>query len=357
MTGPRRRPRQNSPMGEHDPTIEPTALEELARLRAERSAPAGSPAQAKAGRAAAGGSGGPGGRSSRPTEAWLSRRRVWLASITVLAITVAVVIMTSSGKDAGPREGDGRAFIGGDLHSLAADPNDPTRLFVGGHEAVSVSTDGGRTWTAVGSLEDADAMGWAFAPSAIWVSGHPGLKRSIDGGRTFSAVNEGLPNTDVHAFGAGRSVLYGASPAAGVFASTDGGSSWVIRTAAAGQGFFGRILVDPADDSRLIAADARSGPVESTDGGRSWRPLGGVKKATWVSWMGPGTSKLVASGPTGAAASADGGATWDQLVLPVGATLVEATAADHRLLYAAGLEGGLATVWVSRDGGSRWSHP
>lgn len=73
MTGPRRRPRQDSPMGERDPTIEPTALEELARLRAARSAPSGSPAQARAGRAAAGGSRGPGGQSSRPTGAWLSR--------------------------------------------------------------------------------------------------------------------------------------------------------------------------------------------------------------------------------------------------------------------------------------------
>src|SRR5206468_8018217 len=109
------------------------------------------------------------------------------------------------------------------------------RLFVGGHLAVAVSSDGGRTWAAVRSLDAADAMGWGFEPSTVWVSGHPGLNRSDDGGRTFRRANQGLPSTDVHAFGALGDRLYAASPAVGVFASEDGGASWRVRSPDAGQ--------------------------------------------------------------------------------------------------------------------------
>ena len=43
-------------------------------------------------------------------------------------------------------------------------------------------------------------MGWAFTRDAVYVSGHPGLNRSTDGGTTFARTNDGLPDTDLHAF-------------------------------------------------------------------------------------------------------------------------------------------------------------
>ena len=248
-------------------------------------------------------------------------------------------------------------MVGGDLHSLVVDPANPERLFVGGHQAVSASSDGGRSWQPVPSLEGADAMGWAFAPDAIYVSGHPGLSRSADGGQSFRRQNQGLPDTDVHAFGAGGGVLYGASPAAGVFASNDGGGSWQVRSEAAGPALFGRILVDPKNPEHLVAADVRSGPVDSSDGGRTWRKLGGLRAATWVSQAGPDTRALVASGPTGASRSADGGRSWSPVNLPEGGLLVEASASNPELLYAAAHQGSTAQVWMSRDGGRTWARP
>jgi hypothetical protein len=269
-------------------------------------------------------------------------------------VIVVIFLLTRGGE--GSDTGTTEAFVGGDLHSLVADPANPDRLFVGGHQAVAVSSDAGKTWSAVPTLRDADAMGWGFTGDTVWVSGHPGLNRSSDGGRTFTRANSGLPDTDLHAFGAGPSVLYGASPAVGLFASTDDGRTWTTRAGGAGRSFFGRILVDPADQDHLVAADARSGPVESRDGGRSWRSLGGpVGGATWVSWAGEGASVLVASGGKGAAISADGGASWNTLDLPAGVTVVEASRKDAQVLYAAGLSGTSARVWVSRDGGRRWA--
>lgn len=248
---------------------------------------------------------------------------VGLAAVVALG---AILVVLADGEDDSPGAVDGGAagVTGPDFHSLAADPARPGRLFVGGHQAVSESTDGGASWTRVRSLDDADAMGWGFADGAVFVSGHPGLNRSGDGAATFTRTNGGLPGTDVHAFGAGRDVLYGAAVDGGLFASTDGGATWEVRAADGTQAFFGRIVVDPGDDDHLFAADAQRGVAESTDGGRSWTALDtGLPAATWLTRSPDSLDTLIASGPAGAARSTDAGRSWEPLDLPAGTTLVE----------------------------------
>lgn len=295
-------------------------------------------------------------RGRRPQRSWLARNKVLVAGMAVVVVGATALVMASGGDRTG---GDGSGGLtGGDFHSIAVDPSDPNRLFVGGHQAVSVSTDGGATWDEVESLRGADAMGWAFTSDAIYVSGHPGLNRSTDGGQSFEKINEGLPNTDVHAFGGNDEVLYGATPATGVFASTSGLGSWQPRTASAGQSFFGRIVVDPDDPDHVLAADASAGVAESTDGGRTWRRIdSGLTSATWLSRGGDGLEVLVASGAPGAAISTDAGRTWDRLDLPEGATLVEAMPDDPDVLYAGIHRGTRVEVRVSRDRGATWTSP
>lgn len=262
------------------------------------------------------------------------------------------------GRDGGGDATDSGAggFTGGDFHSIVVDPSDPERIFVGGHQAVSVSTDGGATWNEIEELRDADAMGWAFTDDAIYVSGHPGLNRSTDDARTFERINEGLPNTDVHAFGGADDVLYGSTPATGVFASDSGVGAWEVRNSTVGRSFFGRILVGPDDPERLIAADSAAGVASSDDGGRSWQLLdSGLQAATWVSRGGEDVGTIVASGPAGASLSTDGGDTWRLLDLPDGVTLVEAVPGTGDLLYAGRHDGSNVQVLVSRDGGESWS--
>jgi photosystem II stability/assembly factor-like uncharacterized protein len=280
---------------------------------------------------------------------------VWLTAAAVLVLAALVVVATRDGSDDTDTAGSG-GLTGGDFHSLVVDPADPLRLFVGGHTNVSVSTNGGRTWTEIEDLRDADAMGWAFIGDTVYVSGHPGLNRSADGGRTFERVNDGLPNTDVHAFGGSDDVLYGASPAVGVFASTSGPPDWEIRSADDGQPFFGRIVIDPEDPEHLFAGDAQSGVAESRDGGRTWQRVdAGLSSATWISASGD-LAVLVASGPAGAARSDDSGRTWQPVELPDGASLVE-VADDGTLLYAGRHSGSRVEVSVSRDGGTTWQQP
>lgn len=287
------------------------------------------------------------------------RQQLRLGALVAVVAVGALLIARLGGEDgdtapAGPTD---RPFVGGDLHSLVADPADPDRAFVGGHEGVAVSTNGGRTWLQVDSLDGADAMGWAFAGDRVLVSGHPGLFVSEDGGRTFTKQNEGLPTTDLHAIGASAEglVIYVGSPQVGVFGSNDGGRTWETRTQEAGQAFMGRILVDPEDPDHVVAPDMQAGAVESTDGGRTWRALGGVEGTMWVSWDPADTEHLVVSGRGAAAESADGGETWKPMNVPPGASIVELVPGRPGTLLAAAHDGSRAAVSVSSDSGETWS--
>ncbi|MFP5371515.1 MAG: hypothetical protein ACLGI3_12310, partial [Actinomycetes bacterium] len=273
------------------------------------------------------------------------RAAPWVA-VAVVAITVVAVVATRGGDDDGTATGDAGAFVGGDLHTLVADPSSPERLFVGGHEAAASSADGGRIWAPVPSLRNADAMGWAFGGDTIWMGGHPGLRRSTDGGRTFEPAGGELAATDVHALGGGGGVLYAASPGHGVLASNDDGESWEVRSAEAGRGFMGAIVVDDQDVEHLFAPDMQAGVVESTDGGRTWRPLGSPGMAMSVAAAGDG--ELIVAGGGQAARSTDGGRTWSPLEVPEGTMVV--TAASDSTLYAAVLDGDTASIFASADG-------
>jgi photosystem II stability/assembly factor-like uncharacterized protein len=284
------------------------------------------------------------------------RRNRGLAWVTALvAVGGVATFLALRGPADAPSKGS--ALVGGDLHSLVVDPGNTSRLYVGGHDAVATSTDGGRTWRQVDSLAGADAMGWAFLGDRVLVGGHPGLWLSEDGGRTFELRNEGLPATDIHALGAGGGVLYAASPQVGVFASLDGGRTWEVRTGEVGHGFMGTILVDPDDPQHLVAPDMEAGAAESTDGGRTWRALGGVGGAMWVSWEPGETDHLVATAVGQAAETTDGGRSWSPLSIPAGASVVEIRPDDPQTMYAAAHEGTSATIWMSEDGGSTWARP
>ena len=242
---------------------------------------------------------------------------------------------------------------GGDFHSLVADPDTPGRLYVGGHAKVARSDDGGRSWTAMAALDSADAMGWAIEPETIWVSGHPGIVMSVDGGVTFEGRSDSLPDTDVHAFGAGDTAIYAAGPGIGVATSMDSGTSWTVLTAEVGQAFFGRILVDPNDPDHLIAADVQVGAMMSADGGITWTALGS-EPAAWVS-SGDSFTTLYASGGPTPQRSRDGGGTWESVIVPAGATLLEA--GSDGVLYTGVHDGNAVVVWISTDDGATWTRP
>ena len=274
-------------------------------------------------------------------------RLVWIAPV-VVAIVGLGLWLALRGEATGS---GGDALVGGDFHSLVADPTQPDTLFVGGHEAVSRSTDSGATWERVVSLDNADAMGWGFIDDAVLVGGHPGLNVARAGLASFSLGNDGLPDTDLHALGAGGGAVYAAGPGAGVIASTDSGATWDTRTSDAGQPFFGRILVDD-DATTLVASDVQRGPMRSADGGRTWLPLNGPP-SIWLTRT--DDAAIIASGPDGAFGLNDGSTAWEPLSIPDGTQLVEADPHTPGRLFAGGHAGTTVETWVSTDSGRNWT--
>lgn len=246
--------------------------------------------------------------------------------------------------------GGSQIFVGGDIHTLTTVGN---RIFVTGHEGAGVSTDGGKSWAAIPSLNNSDIMGWSQTGSTFLVGGHPGLMRSTDGGITFSKVAPYKDVTDIHSMGAAGDFIYLGSPQIGLLASSDGGKNWNLRNSQMGQGFMGSMLVDPTNPKRIIAPDMSAGLVTSNDAGVTWRSLGGPSRAMSVSWNPININEIAAIGMMGSAISKDGGETWTQLTLPEGSSAV-AFSADGAKLYVATLIGDKAQLYSSSDNGKTW---
>ena len=277
----------------------------------------------------------------------LSTWGIGLAMLAAGALVVALVV----GKDDTPATSGDAPVVGGDLHTVFAVDD---VLFVAGHARAAASHDEGKTWQDVGDLKGADAMGWAASGDIVLTGGHPGLFRSADGGTTFEKLSDSSAVPDVHALGGARDVVYLASPQVGVLSSTDGGSTWEVRSADAGKTFMGTILVDPKDSDRLIAPDMSGALATSTDGGRTWSALGGPMGSMATAWNPQNTDEIIAAGMQGAERSTDGGDTWTPVDLPSGTTAVSYTP-DGNTMYAGVLSGEQAIVYRSNDDGATWN--
>lgn len=206
---------------------------------------------------------------------------------------------------------------GGNVHTLAASPALPNRIFaglLGSGYGIFRSTDRGRSWSASpdqlgrqvldlainadgsaiyaatvsGLLKSTDggALWPALDPSPVYtlVAAHPRrpgtvfavragvLYRSRDGGATRQAV-AGPEDVQTLAFSPGRRTVVYAGANNGLWKSTDNGGTW---TSIAGLGPAPRVhavAVDPRDPDVLYAGllPARRALFRSTDGGATWR--------------------------------------------------------------------------------------
>ena len=107
-----------------------------------------------------------------------------------------------------------------ELRDVVLDPSTPGRVLVPTEKGLVRSADNGATWEKAGSaLAEEDVEAVVAAPSgALFAGSFKGVFTSTDGGVTWTAMNDGLTNTDVRAL-----AVAGPAPAR-LLAGTAGGS-------------------------------------------------------------------------------------------------------------------------------------
>jgi photosystem II stability/assembly factor-like uncharacterized protein len=260
---------------------------------------------------------------------------------------------------------------GGDVRSLAHDPRDPGRLYLGTADGVLYrSDDAGLTWGRLSpglpfrghSVDDivVDARGVVLA--GYWEVGGSGggVARSVDGGVTFTVL-QGIAGHSVRALAQApsdpRSLVVGTL--SGVYRSRDGGRTW-RRISPEGHPDLrnvGSVAIDQTDPD-VIYIGTWHLPWKTTDGGRSWQPIAiGMIDDSDVMTMTidrRDPSLVYATACSGIYRSTDGAARWSRIRgIPSSSRRTRSFSQSPDspdTLYAGTTEG----VWSSDDGGATW---
>ena len=220
----------------------------------------------------------------------------------------------------------------GRVSAIAVDPSDPKHLLLG--------AAGGGIW------ESKDT-------GATWIPRTDQLPSLAIGAVTFDPT---APNRAYAGSGEGN---FYSNLGAGVYKSTDGGTTWTVAASApfVGVGFFD-LVVDPASPSTLYAATTK-GFYKSTNSGASWsqKRSGGC----WDISVHPngGSVEVLAAFVDGLFVSTNAGTSFAAVALPSPPSSAWLRLAVDRVMtspdvaYAFGAAGTAAYLW--RRAGSTWT--
>jgi hypothetical protein len=291
-------------------------------------------------------------------------RRNWFL-VALLALSGAVIAVTVVALTRGGDDGDGTAIS--DLlaptdpgpvhvHGLGINPADKA-LFIATHTGTYRVPSNAEQAARVGDSRQ-DTMGFTIVgPNRFLGSGHPdpeamreqhlppnlGLIESTDGGRTWTPVSL-LGQADFHVLRSDGKRVYGFDSTNGrLLVSQDRGRTWSQRPI---PGPLIDLAIHPQRPSHVVAATER-GLISSANDGRTWRRLGG--NLGLLGWPTPSRLLLV-DGAGQVHASRDSGRRWSA-VGDIGGQPAAFLAQTAQELYVALHDG---TVKQSRDGGRSW---
>ena len=265
--------------------------------------------------------------------------------------------------------------FGGDVRSLAQDPNQPQRLYLGTSDGqIFASTNDGAHWERIGAAAprsdfivdhiviDPAQPGRIYA--GVWSvtrDDEGGVYLSTDSGQTWTEL-AGMRGQSVRALAMAPSnhEILVAGTLQGVFETTDGGQSWKqispprhmeIRNVES-------IAIDPRDP-RTVYAGTWHLPWKTTDGGRTWFQIhrGMVEDSdVFAIFIHPTMpDSLLLSACSGIFGTSNGGALWSKFKgIPSSSRRTRSIVADPRdpkVIYAGTTEG----LWKTVDGGAAWN--
>jgi hypothetical protein len=245
--------------------------------------------------------------------------------------------------------------------AAAADPRDPSTVFLAAGNGLIQTRQGASPWRILTAEDVTELRDLALdpnAPGTIYFAHTAGLRVTHDGGNTWRELAGALPRHYTEAVRVDRTraghVVAGTED--GLFFSPDGGASW--RRAGASGFQVMHIEQSPADPAWWLAVTERGGIFASHDGGRVFENLGklGVDRNLYDIAFDPTHPRRVAVagwGP-GVAVSEDGGATWKARHHGLPSTEVWSVSfdPDHPGRLYAGVHE--EALYVSDDAGLTW---
>lgn len=287
-----------------------------------------------------------------------------MTRVAALAATAgALVVLVAAGCGGTDEEPAPEAFTGVPLeqqdpgpihvHGLGYDEGRKI-LYIATHTGLFELDDGAAEATRIGDNYQ-DTMGFTLVePDLFLGSGHPdlraelpprlGLIRSTDGGRRWTPVSL-LGEADFHVLRAHGKTVYGLdSGSQRLLASRDAGATW---TQLQPPGALLDLAVDPGDPTHVIAS-AGAALYESQDGGRTWK-VAASSVSGYLAW--PATKTLfVVAGDGVLMAASDVAGPWRSRG-SLGGRVAALLAVDEKTVFAALHDG---TIVRSGDGGVTW---
>ncbi len=236
----------------------------------------------------------------------------------------------------------GPGNIGGRLRAVIIHPSNPNTMWVGSASGgVWKTTDGGASWFPLDDFMPSLSIGCMAIdptnPDVLYAGTGEGFFDTIDGSSNTAAIR-----------------------GAGVFKTTDGGTTWNQLPSTANEDwyFVNRLVVDPRNRDTIYAATA-SGIYRTIDAGASWTRTASF--GTLDIRIDPNdSSRLVAGGDhhdPGPYYSADGGSTWQTATGIPAPDRVELSyaPATPNMVYASVSDGGTIRIYRSVDGGATYA--
>lgn len=262
------------------------------------------------------------------------------------------------------------------------------------------STDGGETWSYVGSIADMVFEVYALAihptdPTIVYVCvlpqfvGYPWIYRSIDGGATWEGIDVGgkrslgpyyfsdlvihptTPST-IYAVGAVRRVIGTDTTAvAGYFKSTDAGTTWtdtIIEPDSVSSGHARCITIDPANPNTIyiggqhtVNGSTLSFVYKSTNGGITYeeKSFGLPESSVYSISIHPSHADTVYAGTDkGVYRSTNGAETWSAVLAEDRTRSLTVSNENPDVVYALQVENWDShhdVVYKSTDAGASWA--
>ncbi|UCC89116.1 MAG: hypothetical protein JSV81_07350 [Anaerolineales bacterium] len=279
-----------------------------------------------------------------------------------------------------------RGYTGAQVRDIVVDQTAAARVLAAARSGIFVSNDGGSNWIGL-NTPPASSMEWytaAIDPTDslhVMAATHWNgvILQSLDGGQTWRPASHrpsdnmswraiAFAPSDPNTVYAGTAAFYSAGtfddrmPAAGIYLSHDGGTTWIEANDALSQDAnVTSLAVDPRNPQVVVAATGNYGILKTIDGGVSWTALNqglrGSPTALSVA-LHPSEPEIVYVGLAfgGLYRSTDGGATWQAWSAglnpeaSVSDVLFDPT--DPLVMYAADR---LSGVYRSTDAGVTWT--